>query len=260
MVILCRRAARRSRRSWSAATTSAACTSGSTSSTPASTAWRPGSSARGACSRRCCSPCSSRPRPCDSLEAEGDYTARLALLEELKTLPFGAVWDHYCRSPGRARRPRLAGGGQDLRARRALEAMIVESSPLGLVACISASRNQQIRASADRGTRDQLVRTGRLRTKDQADVVEADGDQQGVRRRAGPQGGVVRPAGRRGPRAGRRERRGQVDADQGDHRRPPSRRRDDRGPRPAGRGQSTRSARGRWGSRRSTSSRRSSPT
>jgi L-rhamnose isomerase len=32
------------------------------------------------------------------LEAEGDYTARLALLEELKTLPFGAVWDHYCRS------------------------------------------------------------------------------------------------------------------------------------------------------------------
>ncbi|MBN1427728.1 MAG: L-rhamnose isomerase [Anaerolineae bacterium] len=30
------------------------------------------------------------------LEAEGDYTARLALLEELKAMPFGAVWDHYC--------------------------------------------------------------------------------------------------------------------------------------------------------------------
>jgi L-rhamnose isomerase len=30
------------------------------------------------------------------LEAEQDYTARLALLEELKTLPFGAVWDYYC--------------------------------------------------------------------------------------------------------------------------------------------------------------------
>jgi L-rhamnose isomerase len=30
------------------------------------------------------------------LEAEGDYTARLALLEELKTLPFGAVWDYHC--------------------------------------------------------------------------------------------------------------------------------------------------------------------
>lgn len=34
------------------------------------------------------------------LEAEGDYTARLALLEEQKTLPWGAVWDHYCRSRG----------------------------------------------------------------------------------------------------------------------------------------------------------------
>src|SRR5690606_26520140 len=31
------------------------------------------------------------------LEANGDYTARLALLEELKGMPFGAVWDHYCR-------------------------------------------------------------------------------------------------------------------------------------------------------------------
>jgi L-rhamnose isomerase len=30
------------------------------------------------------------------LEAEGNYTARLALLEELKTLPFGAIWDRYC--------------------------------------------------------------------------------------------------------------------------------------------------------------------
>ena len=29
-------------------------------------------------------------------ELAGDYTTRLALLEELKTLPFGAVWDHYC--------------------------------------------------------------------------------------------------------------------------------------------------------------------
>jgi L-rhamnose isomerase len=30
------------------------------------------------------------------LEAEGDYTARLALLEEYKALPLGAVWDYYC--------------------------------------------------------------------------------------------------------------------------------------------------------------------
>lgn len=29
-------------------------------------------------------------------EAEGNYTARLALLEEFKTLPFGAVWEYYC--------------------------------------------------------------------------------------------------------------------------------------------------------------------
>lgn len=32
-----------------------------------------------------------------SLEAAGDFTARLAMLEELKSLPFGAVWDEYCR-------------------------------------------------------------------------------------------------------------------------------------------------------------------
>jgi L-rhamnose isomerase len=30
------------------------------------------------------------------MEASGDYTGRLAFLEELKTLPFGAVWDYYC--------------------------------------------------------------------------------------------------------------------------------------------------------------------
>lgn len=32
-----------------------------------------------------------------TLEAEGDFTSRLALLEELKTLPFGDVWDEHCR-------------------------------------------------------------------------------------------------------------------------------------------------------------------
>jgi L-rhamnose isomerase len=30
------------------------------------------------------------------LENEGDYTARLALLEEQKCLPWQAVWDMYC--------------------------------------------------------------------------------------------------------------------------------------------------------------------
>jgi L-rhamnose isomerase len=41
--------------------------------------------------------------PIDRLRAaerSGDYTARLALLEEAKTLPFGAVWDHYCELSG----------------------------------------------------------------------------------------------------------------------------------------------------------------
>ena len=31
-----------------------------------------------------------------TLEVAGDYTTRLALLEELKGMPFGAVWDYYC--------------------------------------------------------------------------------------------------------------------------------------------------------------------
>jgi len=29
-----------------------------------------------------------------------DYTQRLALFEEVKTMPFGAVWDHYCLQNG----------------------------------------------------------------------------------------------------------------------------------------------------------------
>ena len=31
-------------------------------------------------------------------EEEGNYFARLALMEEMKTFPFGAVWDYYCES------------------------------------------------------------------------------------------------------------------------------------------------------------------
>lgn len=30
------------------------------------------------------------------LENQGDYTARLAMLEEIKSMPFGAVWDYHC--------------------------------------------------------------------------------------------------------------------------------------------------------------------
>jgi L-rhamnose isomerase len=33
-------------------------------------------------------------------EGTGDYTKRLALIEERKTLPFAAVWDYYCMSRG----------------------------------------------------------------------------------------------------------------------------------------------------------------
>lgn len=34
------------------------------------------------------------------IELEGDYTSRLALVEELKSYPFGAVWDYYCEQMG----------------------------------------------------------------------------------------------------------------------------------------------------------------
>jgi L-rhamnose isomerase len=34
------------------------------------------------------------------LEILGDYTTRLALLEELKAMPFGAVWDYHCLQQG----------------------------------------------------------------------------------------------------------------------------------------------------------------
>lgn len=33
-----------------------------------------------------------------AFEAAGDFTARLVLQEELKSFPFGAVWDYYCES------------------------------------------------------------------------------------------------------------------------------------------------------------------
>ncbi|MCR6105399.1 L-rhamnose isomerase [Salipaludibacillus agaradhaerens] len=34
------------------------------------------------------------------LQEEGDFTKRIALMEEFKTYPFGAVWDHYCEEMG----------------------------------------------------------------------------------------------------------------------------------------------------------------
>ncbi len=35
-----------------------------------------------------------------SAELEGDFTKRLALQEEHKSMPWGAVWDYYCESKG----------------------------------------------------------------------------------------------------------------------------------------------------------------
>lgn len=32
----------------------------------------------------------------ETLEAEGDFTARLAAMENFKTLPFGAIWEEFC--------------------------------------------------------------------------------------------------------------------------------------------------------------------
>lgn len=34
------------------------------------------------------------------LEMAGDFTGRLALFEAIKTLPFGAIWNHYCETSG----------------------------------------------------------------------------------------------------------------------------------------------------------------
>ena len=34
------------------------------------------------------------------LERDGDFTGRLALLELLRTMPFGAIWDQYCEASG----------------------------------------------------------------------------------------------------------------------------------------------------------------
>ncbi|MCA9919106.1 MAG: L-rhamnose isomerase [Anaerolineales bacterium] len=35
-----------------------------------------------------------------AVEQNGDFTTRLAVLEELKSMPFGAVWDYYCETQG----------------------------------------------------------------------------------------------------------------------------------------------------------------
>ncbi len=46
-------------------------------------------------------------------EASGDYFARLQLGELAKTLPFGAVWDHYCRGQGAPAEAEILGAIHD---------------------------------------------------------------------------------------------------------------------------------------------------
>ncbi len=57
-----------------------------------------------------------------AFEAAGDFTARLALLEELKTLPLGAVWDEFCLRhgvpPGRAWLDRVRARERDVLSER----------------------------------------------------------------------------------------------------------------------------------------------
>jgi L-rhamnose isomerase len=36
----------------------------------------------------------------NQFEAEGDFSSRLALQEELKIMPANAVWDFYCQQKG----------------------------------------------------------------------------------------------------------------------------------------------------------------
>ena len=109
------------------------------------------------------------------LEAEGDTTARLALLEELKTLPFGAVWDHYCRS-------------QDVPAGRDWLAKVKTYERDVLSQAMIARRIRTLSIQFDETTIDDGPRT--------RNVAETDGNQQGFCRCSGPSGGLVRPAGR----------------------------------------------------------------
>jgi L-rhamnose isomerase len=54
-------------------------------------------------------------------EAAGDFTSRLALLEETKTLPLGAVWEEHCR------RQQVPGGGQWLAAVKKYESAVLSA-------------------------------------------------------------------------------------------------------------------------------------
>ncbi len=63
------------------------------------------------------------------LEAAGDYTARLALLEEQKSLPWQAVWEMYCQ------RHDTPAGSEWLESVRAYEKEIFESPRVNTAGC-----------------------------------------------------------------------------------------------------------------------------
>ena len=177
------------------------------------------------------------------LEAEGDNTARLALLEELKAMPFGAVWDHHCRTHD-------VPPGRDWLA----EVKTYERDVLRVADLYDGHCPKCRRAHAHR--REPLA--GGRQDQEPGPHTEADGHQQVVRRRAGLRGCRSTCAPARCTR-GRRERRGKstlIKVITGAHR-------PDEGTIEVN-GQAVEdldpvTARGR-GSRRSTSSRRSSPT
>ncbi len=91
-----------------AATTSTGSTSASTSSTPASTESRPGSSALGTCSGLSSSRWWNQPEGSRNTRRFDNYIARLALLEELKSLPFERGLGPLPPEPERPGRYRLA--------------------------------------------------------------------------------------------------------------------------------------------------------
>jgi L-rhamnose isomerase len=59
-------------------------------------------------------------------EAAADYTARLALQEEIKSLPWGAVWDRYCAAAG------VPGGGRWLDEVRDYERTVMAARTVAL--------------------------------------------------------------------------------------------------------------------------------
>ncbi len=88
----CKRSCKRS----FAATIWTVCTSVWISLTPASIVLQPGRSELATHSKALLLALLEPTEKLQQLERDGDFTARLALMEEQKTMPLGAVWDHYC--------------------------------------------------------------------------------------------------------------------------------------------------------------------